>query len=113
MIKQIDLSNLDEIVDIVDRFAANQEGPPPSVPLLDQIKAALEKERIEVWVSYDDKVITGFVTINLVRNAITVLYVDKKLESLGEDDVHQLECVVDAFLGAHKSLVRDGLLCLS
>ncbi|MHA1882449.1 MAG: GNAT family N-acetyltransferase [Candidatus Thorarchaeota archaeon] len=93
MIKQIAHDNFEEITDIIERFVASREGAPqPQIPFIDQIRNGLEKERVGIYASYDGKnQITGFSVINLERNGISLMYIDKSLAEIGKQDFHDVE----------------------
>jgi ribosomal protein S18 acetylase RimI-like enzyme len=76
MISQLARDNLDDISDLIETLT--QSFPPESIPprpLLDLIKEAVEKGNAEVYVSKSNgKKASGFVSLGLVSNSISLLY---------------------------------------
>lgn len=82
MITQLCIDNIDDISDLVEALTKTYppEGLPPR-PLIDLIKEAIEKGNAEIHVSRSNgKEASGFVSLGLVSNSISLLYSDNEEE---------------------------------
>jgi ribosomal protein S18 acetylase RimI-like enzyme len=78
MITQLTKDNIKDIFELVESL--NQTYPPesrPLRPLFDIVREAVETGNAEVYVSKSNGIITGFVSIGLVSNSISLLYSNK------------------------------------